>query len=241
LSSNSVADLLAVQDLDAAADQLRHRRVHLLERAQLAEIDGRIASLRAESSGVEAKLADVGARQSAAEAELAATEQRATSVSKRLYGGEVSASRELSAMAAELDQLKERSSGLEDDVLLLMEEREPLEARASELAAALESLGGERDQVAASLSDAETVVDAELADLSSRRAGAAATVPAALLETYERLRTRLGGIGVARLVGNHCDGCHLTLSAMELDRIRHLPEGEVVTCEQCSRILVPAR
>jgi hypothetical protein len=43
---------------------------------------------------------------------------------------------------------------------------------------------------------------------------------------------------VARLVGNHCDGCHLTLPSMELDRIRHLAEREVVTCDQCGRILV---
>ncbi len=64
-------------------------------------------------------------------------------------------------------------------------------------------------------------------------------MPDNLLATYERLRTRLGGIGVARLVGNHCDGCHLALSAVELDHVRHLPEGEVYTCEQCSRILVP--
>jgi uncharacterized protein len=60
-----------------------------------------------------------------------------------------------------------------------------------------------------------------------------------LLATYERLRARLGGVGVARLVGTHCDGCHLTLSAVELDRVRHLPDGEVYTCEQCGRILVP--
>jgi predicted nucleic acid-binding Zn-ribbon protein len=43
---------------------------------------------------------------------------------------------------------------------------------------------------------------------------------------------------VARLVGNHCDGCHLTLPSMELDRIRHAPETEVFTCDQCGRILV---
>jgi hypothetical protein len=66
-----------------------------------------------------------------------------------------------------------------------------------------------------------------------------ASVPASLVSTYERLRTRLGGVGVARVVGNHCDGCHLTLSAVELDHLRHLPPGEVATCEQCSRILVP--
>jgi predicted nucleic acid-binding Zn-ribbon protein len=76
--------------------------------------------------------------------------------------------------------------------------------------------------------------------LAARRQEAAGPIAPELLATYERLRARLGGVGVARVVGNHCDGCHLTLSATELDQLRHLPEGEIPTCEQCSRILVPS-
>ena len=52
---------------------------------------------------------------------------------------------------------------------------------------------------------------------------AAATVPADLLARYERLRTTLAGTGAARLVGGSCSGCHLTLPAMEVDRIRKAP------------------
>ena len=70
------------------------------------------------------------------------------------------------------------------------------------------------------------------------RAEAAAPIPPELLATYDRLRARLDGVAVARLVGNHCDGCHLTLPAMELDRIRHLARARWSTCEQCGRILV---
>ena len=49
----------------------------------------------------------------------------------------------------------------------------------------------------------------------------------------------LKGTGAARLVGTHCDGCHLELSSGEVEKIRALPPGEVATCEQCGRILVP--
>ncbi|MBV8462123.1 MAG: hypothetical protein JO368_02430, partial [Acidimicrobiales bacterium] len=35
-----------------------------------------------------------------------------------------------------------------------------------------------------------------------------------------------------------CDACHLTLPAVDLDRIRHLPPEEVATCPECDRILV---
>ncbi len=88
------------------------------------------------------------------------------------------------------------------------------------------------------MAQAEAAIDAELADLGRRRAELAELVPDDLRATYDRLRARLGGVAVARLVGNHCDGCHLTLSAVELDRIRHLPDTELVTCDHCGRILV---
>lgn len=237
---SALDDLLAVQDLDLAMDQLHHRRDHLPERSELAGIDARAGELLREQRDVEQSRTAVGEREAEAEAELAATESRSASVGRRLYSGEVSASRDLQALAAELDQLKGRASQLEDSILEMLEEREPLEQRASELERTLKELGERRRAVIALIGEQEKALDAELGDLVSRRAEAAAVVPANLMGTYERLRGRLGGVGVARLVGNHCDGCHLTLSAMELDRVKHLPDGEVFTCEQCSRILVPS-
>jgi len=240
VSPGPLADLLAVQDIDLALDRQRHRHHTLPERAEVEGFDTRLAALRAELEQTGSARDEVAARQSAAEAELAATESRSDAVSRRLYGGEVSASRELQAMAGELEQLKARASSLEDDVLAIMDERDPLDARIGELTAEIERLSGDREASVARLADAEGELERELADLAARREVAARPLPPDLVSTYERLRGRLGGVGVARLVGNHCDGCHLALSAAELDRLHHLPEGEIYTCEQCSRILVPA-
>ncbi|MDQ1445435.1 MAG: C4-type zinc ribbon domain, partial [Acidimicrobiaceae bacterium] len=44
--------------------------------------------------------------------------------------------------------------------------------------------------------------------------------------------------GAAKLVGSNCSGCHLSLPATELDRIRHGSPDQVVFCDQCGRILV---
>jgi predicted nucleic acid-binding Zn-ribbon protein len=238
-SVGALQDLLAVQDIDTALDQARHRLAHLPARVELVSVDARVAKARGELGELEAQVAALRERQGTAEAELAATEQRASGISQRMYGGTVSASKDLQAMSAELGHLKERSSTLEDAILEVLEEVEPLDVRAGELRSTIAGLGEERASVVERLASEESLVAAEITDLEGRRRDAAGVVPEALLATYERLRTRLGGVGVARLVGNHCDGCHLTLSAMELDRVRHLPEGEVYSCEQCSRILVP--
>jgi predicted nucleic acid-binding Zn-ribbon protein len=109
----------------------------------------------------------------------------------------------------------------------------------SEIEAALAALQAERQAAAGSLAEAESVVDSELAVVSAEREKIVPRVPGQLMRVYEQLRARLGGVAVARLVANRCDGCHLTLPATELDRIRHLPPGEMVTCDQCGRILVP--
>ncbi|MEZ5140978.1 MAG: C4-type zinc ribbon domain-containing protein [Acidimicrobiales bacterium] len=52
------------------------------------------------------------------------------------------------------------------------------------------------------------------------------------------MRSQLGGVAVARLHGGACGGCHLQLPAAEVDRIKHLPEDQLATCEECGRLLV---
>jgi len=241
VSGSKLAELLSVQDLDTSIDQHKHRRQTLPERDELRAIDTEMDALRAESDRVGAALDVIVKRESALEAELAATEQRAAAVSRRLYGGEVSASRELQAMAADVETLKARASELEDQGLILLEEREPLDTTIDELAGRLAELDVQRGTVLDRLAEAEEKADGEIAILTRDREESAAGIAAELLANYERLRARLGGVGAARLIGTHCDGCHLTLSSVELDRIRRLGEGEVFTCEQCSRILVPSK
>jgi predicted nucleic acid-binding Zn-ribbon protein len=85
---------------------------------------------------------------------------------------------------------------------------------------------------------AGTAMGAEVSALQLARGVAATEVPADLMERYETLRAHLGGTGAARLIGNRCDGCHLELASVEVERVRRLPPDALVTCDQCGRILV---
>jgi predicted nucleic acid-binding Zn-ribbon protein len=96
----------------------------------------------------------------------------------------------------------------------------------------------EAARLAAAIGEAEKAIAVALAEQESSRAESAARLPADLAERYELLRARLGGVGAARLVGDRCDGCHLTLPSVEVERIRHLPPDQFATCDQCDRILV---
>lgn len=238
MSAEDPQALLELQALDTSIDQHRHRRATLPERALVEDIDRKAAQTLASLREVTAARDRVAEREAILESDLSASENRSAEVSRRLYSGEVSASRELQAMSEELDSLKARTSGIEDQLLEVLEEREPLDRQVESHESDLGRLRGEREDARRALEDAEAIVDSELAELDARRGEVATKIPESLIGQYERLRSRLGGVAVARLAGNRCDGCHLTLPATELDRIRHLPPGELVTCDQCGRILV---
>lgn len=230
--------LLAVQDLDLAIDQLRHRRAHLPERAELKQVEAQRAALATELATAVAARDEVAERQAGFEKDIAASEGRIGEIDKRMYSGEVSASKDLQAMATEIEHLKARVSKLEDAALEAMEEREPLDAAVAELEARDTGLVELGDRLRAAIVEAEAEIDGELATEVEQRAGAAGAVPEDLLGEYERLRTRLGGIGAARLEHGTCMGCRMKLPATEIDRIKHQPPDVLVHCDQCGRILV---
>ena len=95
-----------------------------------------------------------------------------------------------------------------------------------------------REDAEMTLTAAAAEIDGEVAELEVRRSEVRDGVAGDLLDEYERLRSVSEGVAVAKLVGNRCEGCHLTLPAMEIDRIRHLPPDERVHCDECGRLLV---
>jgi predicted nucleic acid-binding Zn-ribbon protein len=230
--------LLGVQDLDIALDQHRHRRTVLPERQEVAAIDAELSAGAPRLAAAAVTRDEAAGRQDALETELSGVQSRIKEVNSRLYGGTVSASRELSAMAADVEQMEGRRAALEDRVLEVMEEREPLDAEVAGLEGERDRLVAQRAAALDRLAAAEAVVDDEIVALNDERSKAAASVPADLLATYERLRGRLDGIGAARLVGARCSGCHLSLPATEIDRLKRAPADTVIYCDQCGRILV---
>lgn len=229
--------LLAIQAHDTAIDQLEHRRQGLAERSQLAEvtaavarIDGKVAPLAEQRRDLERSLARI-------EDEVASLRAKAERSESALYGGTVRNPRELQSLQEDVEAVKRRISQLEDEELELLVAAEPIDEQ-------LEALAGERarlEEAAARLgaviAEAEAEIDAHLATERQAREAAAAGVEAVLLAQYEDLRSRLGGVAIARLEGGSCQGCHLRLPAMELDRVKHLPADDVVHCEECGRLL----
>lgn len=230
--------LLQVQEHDTALDQLRHRIESMPERAALAGVRARRAEVAAALVEVQARVDDLTARQGALEERIAASAERRRVLEERMRSGSVTASKDLQAMDHEVGQLAERERGLEDEELELMEEEEPIDVELATLTETAAALDADAVRLEAEVAASEVDLLAAVRTEEAARAQSAAGLPADLAERYERLRAHLGGIGAARLVGDHCEGCHLTLPSMELERIHQLPADTFATCPQCDRILV---
>jgi uncharacterized protein len=230
--------LLEVQALDTIADQLRHRRDHLPERAELADRNARLSELEARAGEVQSERDSIAASEKRLEDEIALVTEKAKGADQKLYSGTINVPRELTALQDEIASLQRRQGQLEDQELELMEQAEPLDATLAEIATARSALDADAVMLSAAIAESEAAIDEELTDVTSKRSTAVDGVPAELLTEYEALRGALGGIGVARLSGNRCEGCHLALSAVDVDRIRHEPDDALVHCTECGRLLV---
>ncbi len=228
--------LLVLQQQDTAADQLRHRRATLPERALVAGLEGERARLGAELASAGAEQNRLAADQERIEGEVAVTEEKRRVLERRLAA--TSVPREAQAMSGEIDGLKARQSSMEDNLLELMEALEPLDQRLATGADEQVQLDERLTAARAALADAEAGVDAELAAVGAARVQAAAPIPEALLARYERMRPKFGGVAVATLDGNRCTGCNLDLPLLELERVRAARPDAIIECEQCGRILV---
>jgi predicted nucleic acid-binding Zn-ribbon protein len=231
--------LLVVQAHDTALDRLHRRLADLPERGALVELDRQLAAVQTEIAAVDEQLAEVRGRERRLDDDVQSVAAKADDVERTLYGGTVRSPRELEALQADLGQLRAHQSRLEDRELDVMEERESLEHRRGELAAAGDSVARERAKVAAALAAAERAIGEEVRTGQAARDEQAAAVPAALLADYERRRAANRGVGIAVLVGATCQGCGLTIPAVEVDRFRHAPAGTICTPESCVCILVP--
>ncbi|MGH2815065.1 MAG: zinc ribbon domain-containing protein, partial [Actinomycetota bacterium] len=191
--------------------------------------------LTAERQG---SLATLRREQARLEGEIDMVTRKSTSEEARAVSGKVTSPKELTAIQEEVASLKRRQATLEDELLELMEQRETLDNELGELATRRQGFTAEQAEVTKARDAALVEIDRELESERAAREALAPTVGEELRALYDQLRTRQGGVGVAALVGNTCQGCRVSISPVELAAIRKQPAEQVKRCENCRRILV---
>jgi len=227
---------LALQDIDTALDVITHKRPRLPEviahqeaTAALTELHSRMAEAQ---RSIDAALASIETAEHAA-AELTKKRTRLEAQLKTVI-----APREAEALMHEIETINGHRGELDDMELAALEVQAEGESTLLQLS---ESLPTHEVVVAAAQAELDAVhaaVDADVADLRQQRAGVVEGLGPDNSGLYERVRKQFGGVGVARLQGSHCSGCHMDLSPRELDIVKAVPADTLAECPQCGRIIV---
>lgn len=231
--------LLTLQERDSTLERLLHRHQTLPERDALHEAEAAATALDAQLTSTRSARDTVAREEQQLDDEARSLAAKATEVEARMYSGEVSSPKELQAMQADVEQLRRHQRSVENRELELMETREPLDVTVAELEQQREALGADIDRHTAALGAAEAEIIAEMQVERAARDELAAGIDAELVREYERCRAAAKGAGVARLVGTTCQGCHLSIPAIEAEQIKRSGGQPLAHCDNCGAILVP--
>ncbi|MEP6823103.1 MAG: C4-type zinc ribbon domain-containing protein [Chthoniobacterales bacterium] len=145
---------------------------------------------------------------------------------------------EFRAMGNEIERYEKEIVGIEDQELELMDRADKLKA---EVAIEEKKLTVERDSVARQLADLEAkskALEEQLGILSNERSEIASRIDEDVLDRFERLFASKGNAAVVALEHEVCTGCHMKITAQTAHRVKS--GREIVSCEQCGRILYSA-
>jgi predicted nucleic acid-binding Zn-ribbon protein len=232
---SQISDIQTLQEFDDQA---------AAQKSQLADVQRRIAgdealeAARAALAAAERAATPVRKDETRLEDQVQALESKIEQEQKRLYSGTVTSPKELQNIQHEVDSLKEQHARLEDQLI-------EVELRLEELNGAVETASQDVKQReaerASSLPRWETEVQSlnqSITRLEARRAGVRAAIPPRALAVYDRVRERRGGMAVARLQGNTCTACRVSMP----DSVRRqlFAPDALVQCPNCERILFMA-
>jgi predicted nucleic acid-binding Zn-ribbon protein len=232
----SLVDLLDLQAVDLHIDRFLHQRQSLPELEEFRVAHARSEQIAARLAEISDEFTQISLEEDKAEGELELLEQKVHQKEQRLFAGGLSA-RDTDNMRMEVESLRKRESGMEDEVLALLDRREQLETEVAAIKVELESAQSDEHRLEAIIGEEWKKLDAEIAKKEVRKQDIVPLIDPELLELYENLREHKEGVAVGRLEdGGICGGCHLRLSTAEQQQV--LSE-ELPRCIHCRRILVP--
>lgn len=229
--------LVELQRLDSHIQSLQFKLKSLPELEQLDAIEKQIITGEEILEVATIELGDVEVELKRSEIEVEQVSDRIKKDENRLNSGKGSP-KELEQMQHEIGTLQKRKSDLEDGELEIMIRFDAAKAKVETLKNNDAGLKQLRLELQSRYESASKALNEEISSELIKRDSQASGIEKPLLELYEKIRTSSNGVGAAHLVGNTCDGCHLSITPVELEKIKAMPLDDVVRCEECRRILV---
>jgi predicted nucleic acid-binding Zn-ribbon protein len=236
-SPHDQRQILNTASLDQRTTALNHKAQTLAEHVLLVNVTTKSNNLRDLRIAAQTELSDVKRELLRAEADVEQIVMRIVRDEARLDGGSATP-KELEQLQHEVGTLGARRAELEEVELEVMMRIDDINARISELSEQEANCASEIDDLEIRKENALAGFNSELETIAKERSETLTSVSPELIALYEKIRTSNNGTGAAALIAGSCNGCHLSINAVELKRITDVADDEVVRCEECRCILV---
>lgn len=231
----SQVDLLyRLQHID---DEIRESKRRLAEVVRLQTESSALKEARQREGAAAAKFQKWRARQTDLNLELKSLNDKARRSEQRLYSGVIKNPKELTDLQQETESLVRRRQVLEDELLETMIIAEEAEADHETAAAALRRIAAEWQQSQQDLQEEQAILVQRINELNAEREQQAALLSPSSLAAYQSAVRSVGPLAVVALSNGRCRGCQVRVPA---NLVKAADEGQLVTCDNCSRILCPA-
>ncbi|MBV9505052.1 MAG: hypothetical protein JO323_08625 [Acidobacteriia bacterium] len=223
--------VIRLQEIDHRLTDLT-REITALPK-HIAEIERKLSSHERKLEADRAALAANQKERKKNEGDIQVQEQKISKLKDQML--QAKTNEQYRAFQNEIDFCQRDIRRLEDRILELMGESDPLDKNVKAAEAALKT---EKTQVEAEKQQARNRTAADekaAAELNEERSRTASQVSSSTLALYERVRKGRKGIGVAEAVGGRCSECHMAIRPQLFQDLRR--GDQIMSCESCQRIL----
>ncbi len=153
----------------------------------------------------------------------------------KLFGGKISASKELQDLQAENEALTRAIKSLEEEQMQVLENHDERLATKQKAENALQSLLNKKASENSLLLGERQQLINKLPGINSQRDAVKAQLNDTLLEEYSNLFKNKGGIAVSEIIEDGCKSCGVELSPNEVQAAGN--PNLILRCKSCGRIL----
>jgi predicted nucleic acid-binding Zn-ribbon protein len=224
--------LWALQQIDSELKTLGEKIKQVPDRIK--DLKTAAETIKAELDAARGDIIEHKKQYKLAEVDLKATEEKIGGYSVQLYSAKTN--EQYKAFLKEIETQKKTKNGIEDRMIVLMEETEALDRKVKANETKSAELDIETTRKVQLLETEHSELEAAINIRLEQRATLAATIPPDLVKRYERIKVSKAGIAVAVVRKERCSACLSPVPAqrvLEVDR-----QDRVYNCEACGRILI---
>jgi len=228
---SELEQLLILQDRDQKIKQIQNELTTVPR--QRVQLEAQIAAATARLEALKQRGRQVEVDRKKLELDAGTRTESINRLKTQQY--ETRKNEEFRAIGNEIERYAREVQQIEDQELELMDQTDKLKI---EIAAEDARVSAARDSVAKQTRDLEQktcALEARLGELSNERAEIASRVDEDVLNRFERLFKSKGDAAIVALRHEVCTGCHMKITPQTAHRVKS--GREIVSCEQCGRIL----